>query len=549
MISVIERQVESWIDSQTERRYQPAFIQLLISEGWNVLHNTRHSPIELGKDVIARCPKGVLHCFQLKGNPGTRVTKSEAQSLLFQFLELLELPPSETFRKNQKERHVAVFVTNGEIDEEAQLLFEKAGSRTKGKNCAAKKFELWTRGTLVNRFLKTVGKVWPTTLEGTRQVLNIMAGDGLEAPDPTVISAVLSSSAPAPNSKTSSAAKTSNLTSLLLTAEIVKSPWYSCSNHYGLYVVTVLASIQALRFADTTKRLATVTQYANLALEHCSDLVSEAKEQNFDPDLSWAQREVFAETGIMWERRRLVGDCAATLVLSESSEIAYDENYVSNLVEKTYLSPRLWGLAAVPALIVRYWAATRLFAGAYIDLEFGKKLLAITEASQGHIPDTSPLASPYYNFTDCWAYSEGLRFVGNDSIYSDSFKFRLWFARPMLFMLAKRNYKQTCKYCWASFTKSVHEEPSLPANSFFDSELTKEGEMNAFTYHYMKWADLVEEAVSNEGGEFLDEFSDLAWLIAAYVAIVPYRGWTGVLMWLDTILNTTWYSRNHLPPT
>jgi hypothetical protein len=56
MISVVERLIESWLDSQTERRYQPAFIQLLVPEGWSVLHNTRHSPIELGKDVIARAP-------------------------------------------------------------------------------------------------------------------------------------------------------------------------------------------------------------------------------------------------------------------------------------------------------------------------------------------------------------------------------------------------------------------------------------------------------------------------------------------------------------
>src|SRR6266481_6388018 len=74
MISVVERLIESWLDSQTERRYQPAIIQLLVSEGWSVLHNTRHSPIELGKDVIARDPGGLLHCFQLKGNPGSRVT-------------------------------------------------------------------------------------------------------------------------------------------------------------------------------------------------------------------------------------------------------------------------------------------------------------------------------------------------------------------------------------------------------------------------------------------------------------------------------------------
>lgn len=41
MSTVAERLLESWLDSQTERRYQPAFIQMLVSDGWTVLHNTR----------------------------------------------------------------------------------------------------------------------------------------------------------------------------------------------------------------------------------------------------------------------------------------------------------------------------------------------------------------------------------------------------------------------------------------------------------------------------------------------------------------------------
>ncbi len=49
MSSVVERLVESWLDSQTERRYQSAFVQMLVSEGWTVLHSTRHSALEFGR--------------------------------------------------------------------------------------------------------------------------------------------------------------------------------------------------------------------------------------------------------------------------------------------------------------------------------------------------------------------------------------------------------------------------------------------------------------------------------------------------------------------
>lgn len=547
MISVVERLIESWLDSQTERRYQPAFIQLLVSEGWSVLHNTRHSPIEFGKDVIARDPNGVLHCFQLKGNPRGRVTKTEAQKLLSQFIELLELPPSRHFRTSANEKHVAVFVTNGEIDEEARLVFENAGERVAKDTCPAQRIELWTRGVLTSRFLKTAGRIWPTSVEGTRHVLDLMARDGREIPDPQFISKVFASTAPAPSKKTGSPAKSSNLAALLLLAEVVKAPWYAAENHYGLYVVTVLASVQALRFADSAKRLSAVAQYANLCLEHSADLIKEAQTRHFDPDLAWAQRNMFAEAEIMVERRRLVGDCAATLVLSGSADAHYDRDYVGNLIEASFLRPNLWGLAAVPAHIVRYWAACRVRAGAHIDRELGEHLRLILEASLERLPNAKALASPYFGFADCWAYSKQLRFFADTRIFAESFKGRISFARAILFMLAKRNYKQTCKRVWPLFSRVVHEEPFVPSAAFFDSLLSRDGEMRTYTFHRKEWTDLVGEAIDDSEGAFLERFHALTWLFAAYVAIVPYRGWTGVLMWLDSKLNTTWYSRDHLP--
>lgn len=44
-------------DNQNKRRYRPTLIQMLVSEGWTILHYTRHSPIELGKGVFARSIK------------------------------------------------------------------------------------------------------------------------------------------------------------------------------------------------------------------------------------------------------------------------------------------------------------------------------------------------------------------------------------------------------------------------------------------------------------------------------------------------------------
>lgn len=199
MSSVAERLLESWLDSQSERRYQAAFIQMLISTGWQVLHNTRHSPIEFGKDVIARDPQGVLHCIQLKGNPGSRLTKAQAAELLTQFSELLLTHPSREFQNSDDETHVALFVTNGEIDEEARALFAAAGGVVGRPGVAASSYRLWSRGDLLHRFAQA--DVWPASADGIRLILNLLAGDGRAPADPQEVGAILSSMMPPSDAK------------------------------------------------------------------------------------------------------------------------------------------------------------------------------------------------------------------------------------------------------------------------------------------------------------------------------------------------------------
>ncbi len=542
MISVVERLVESWLDSQTERRYQPAFIQLLVSEGWTVLHNTRHSPIELGKDVIARDPAGVLHCFQLKGNPGGKVSKSEAAGLLTQVIELVELPPPDVYRTGPDERHVAVFVTNGEVDEEAQVVFERAAARVSSPACAASEFCILSRGGLLARFVSAAGVVWPSTINGVRQLLNLLAQDGRALPDPDAFAEILVATAPPPTSASSQPERNAQLSAMLMIAEIAKAPWYAANNHYALYAITVLAAVHGLRFADRADRAERLSLYAQLALEHARDLLAEAQTRDFDPGKVWAARSPLGEFDVMRDRGRMVGDAAAALFLGGSPLEREARRYAADVLRKTFESPMLWGFAAVPAYIVRWWAMRNIDATQVPDLRFARTLQALCWAAEGK-GQLQPLAGPYYGFVDVWAYRSGVRNIGDDAIFDDSFARQGWFSRAMMQMLAKRNWKQTCKRIWPAYSNLIHEDPDLPAERFFDARKVKdEGRLRSVTVHGKDWPILIAESVDESEGAFLEPHADLAWLVAAYVAIVPYRAWTGVLMWLDHRLNETWYA-------
>lgn len=50
---MIEKLLENWLDSSTERSYQPVFVQMLTAKGYKVVHSTRHCALEFGKDILA----------------------------------------------------------------------------------------------------------------------------------------------------------------------------------------------------------------------------------------------------------------------------------------------------------------------------------------------------------------------------------------------------------------------------------------------------------------------------------------------------------------
>ena len=82
MSSEREKLIEIWLDNAGKRQYQFAFRNSLLAAGYTILHDTSHTALELGKDVIAVSPKGKLIAYQLKGNPSGRLTISHWHDLV-----------------------------------------------------------------------------------------------------------------------------------------------------------------------------------------------------------------------------------------------------------------------------------------------------------------------------------------------------------------------------------------------------------------------------------------------------------------------------------
>ena len=174
---MLEKLVESWLDSAGERSYQPAFCQMLAAEGHLVLHSTRHSQIEFGKDIISVAPDRVACAFQLKGNPKARLTLTQFNTIRSQIQALVTQPIVYPGLNARKRHHRSYLVTNGEIDEEVQRAVDDL-NRGFQHLYGANALQLWSRGRMFDMAMRLGSSLWPAELGDLNTLLELLVHSG-----------------------------------------------------------------------------------------------------------------------------------------------------------------------------------------------------------------------------------------------------------------------------------------------------------------------------------------------------------------------------------
>jgi len=157
---VLERLIENWLDSASERSYQRCFCQMLTGQGFHIVHNTEHTPLEFGKDVIAVSPTRKLVGYQLKGHPGETLKPRHFDEIRGQLEQLatlaLAIPGFEG-----KVPDECYLVTNGEIDEAVYHQIQLLNASLVQRGHPPEKIKTITRGTLL-AWAQSLGlSLWP----------------------------------------------------------------------------------------------------------------------------------------------------------------------------------------------------------------------------------------------------------------------------------------------------------------------------------------------------------------------------------------------------
>jgi hypothetical protein len=539
MSSEREKLIEIWLDSATERQYQFAFRNALLSAGYTILHDTSHTALELGKDIIALAPNGDLHAFQLKGNPGSRITIAQWQGLIRQIDTLIFQPVSHPNVKAGTP-HTPFPVTNGEIHEDVYAAI--AGYNAALAERSAKPLQTIARGQLLKLILDSAETVWSAEIKTQRKILNLFSAQGddeLPAEDFIgILDDVLTK-----RSYTPTAIPSVHLVTAILASNLVAK-----ENYFELVKMYVLLAVAAVCYrAQWRRQRPKDKRFLDEIIfdihAHMRGFVRDLKE-NFKhrPLLN---KQIFSEWAYFHPRKKMISGLASAAMLDPDLNFDTETwDFLWNLVCKTEHSRFLAWEGIIPYCLAEFWALCN-FQG---TKEPDRRLFALTRDiinANNNEDEARQLPGPYYALGEVVRWQSRF-FLQNlrSRINGDDHYRRAWFAEPLFMLLARRNYKSACQLLWPDLTRFVHVRTRLPAADDFGPMTCENAiaEDNLIDVSTQKtWLALTAEVGQERVPQIPEQLLDKQALVLLYCMFMPQRMDRDVILWLDRRFCKSWY--------
>lgn len=527
---MLSKLIENWLDNASERSYQPAFCQMLISRGYTVIHSTRHCPIEYGKDVLAIASDGIPCAFQLKGNAGSSLTHSQYREIRPQLDEML----------NQRIEHPSIspdlphrsyLVTNGRIEEEVSLAVSQANAKNAQDGYPHRKLQTIAREQLLGWALELEDALWPSELSEFKILLEIITfkGDELFPIDKfhTLLASLFKLSAEDQQTISNPEFARRLSSGALLTAVALK-PFSECGNHWAVTVAWVMFAVYASGLADKyQKRTGLLTPSLKVAEEviaaSLEALLDEASKRNGRywqgngiadfPVYRWRYTLIMGIGSLYWLECKRTG-CWPSPDFKAALE---------TMLPTTQAEMSLWGEAAIPQFLLHEW---------YLKA-------AGLESANHHVVG---LATTVLNKPLFWAYYSAEEIIRHElSLTFEAFASKITqdlegqtksshFAEAMMIHLAQRSLKEACQALWKRYTH-VTSLAFLPAKRWmYCLSHAEEGDnhMN-LPPETGQWADLVTASQTDVEVTVPGALAQRPLLLALWCLIVPQRAVTSAV--------------------
>lgn len=521
---MIEKLLENWLDSASERSYQAVFVQMLSAQGYRVVHSTRHTVLEYGKDILAIAPDGKGCAYQLKGNPGGKLGldqfRRDVQPQLVQLMTQAVVFPG-----FPQEPHRAYLVSNGYFEEEVQRAVDDLNRMP-----YASKVLLISRGDLLNWCKKLGTSLWPSELKDTRLLIELFLSDPKDILPIKKLSSLVSKILAVESIDAKLSGKPEfyrSVTSAALLTGIATSGFAEAENHFAVasswafFVVTVIAAAEKHGFKLEEAALETLKLAEAAAGDALSQLWNEFKDrEHLVEGNPLSDSEVYG-----WRYTTLLGAFSCLALFDDATPQLTEES--RSQLKRWLVQPHrdfyLWGEGAVANLVPWLVCLRKYDATLRPDLQIAALTQGVIFGNQHK--KTFSLVSPYYSFEEIVRFRMNLDKAGEENpLKRESFAGSSFTAEPLIHLLVRTNLKQKCKELWPDFTKLSHR--SCVADNKWEyctlqiSSGVDQTKVYPSTY---TWADLKNESVQQRNELMPLELVKRPWLLALWWQIVPYR--------------------------
>jgi len=546
-----ERLIENWLDRVNERGYQPVFCQALSAQGYTVVHSTRHGPMEFGKDVVARAVDGTYHAYQLKGNPGTRLTIGQWNAEILPQINALMHQPVEPPLSPTAVTAVPYLVTNGEVDEEVHAAIR--GINSLASQTGRHELRLISRGELLGTFMSPIANnLWPQTTDIDHHILSCWSLDGADFLPAETFHHVILDALPFGD--------TPKTTQVLLRAifagavihELCLRRYAEAENHVSL----LLGRAQFLAAAYSLAMKAGLSPDAISGLQRIYWSAMAIDTAGLLADLEGKQSRHFYERDarleFIYHKPRLLLLrailCIAAItadrnadVFPNAAEVKQRTNRLIDAIEPH--SPlAILGEYVVPQVLFVYWHKCLNSGYGATDFLIVRLLRALLtenakEDRNAHVPN------PYHLMPEV---VEALinRLLRDQPIYvrKQSYRHQLWTALPLFGLIVRRNLKSTAANIFPEMTRFVHRTAILKNAYGYGLYRTEDADDHGERLPFpAQWSTYVERSGARPLQSVPSSLAVDVLTLGLFLILCPFRTNEEVVYHIDEFLIGSWH--------
>ena len=530
---MLERVIENWLDNTTERLYQKPFCYILSSEGYTIIHSTRHSAMELGKDIIAIDPDGNNCAYQLKtGNISLAKWRSEVSSQIDDLVCGQINHPS----VDVSEHHISYLVTNGRIEEEVIRAIDdrnQAWERQGLSYC----LKTVVRGELFKKAKELGTDLWPSELTDIRTLLEMYLENGEGILPKQKLSALFESTfqldketAPSNNECRRTIASAGLLCAIATSSYSDKDNHVAEIEAWTLYIAYVLALAEKWNLPDNVYKnefeIAIQFLYKTL-----TNLCAEIKDRTYLIEGNPLTDSYIYKVRMTW----LLGLMSIYALWRRIKEEPKDEvdDFIRDFCKEKRSQLKLWGEASIPQFLAFFWYFRKIDGTMEPDFLLRKLISSICNLNRPR--NETFLANPYYEAEDILPHILAPILGPPETPLEETFTGRSHVLEGLVHLFVRRNWKQNMKFLWPGVTRLTFITFKPESKWDFYRWKNKNGtRYDKYPKRIQHWEELKEISSESEGACIPPTIKEHPILLLLFLCVYPHRMNAEIMRWLDT---------------